>query len=213
MIGALRYIYGLDYDKAHMDAVGERQFLAAVFVTAAKYQLTGLENKTYEDMRKIVTVGKLPTEELGPVDDFLNAIETVLAGTTQECRMRKMMSEYYYWNLPALSAKAERLSDLLTKNPELGVEIPTRLRGTYNAFEGSWYCGEKYWHPDAEPCCFVCEEPFSKQYVLSHRNEQVWRCTDCKEAFPPHCFDLICTGGSRDPVVMEWVWEADYHED
>ena len=126
--------------------------------------------------------------------------------------MRKLMTDYYFWNLPALSAKPDRLSDLLAKNPEFSVEITTRPRGTYNPFEGSWYCDEDNWHPDAQPCCYVCEEPFSKQYVLSHRNEEVWYCEDCDASHPPQCFDFNCTSGSRNPVVVEWVWEADYHE-
>jgi hypothetical protein len=196
-----------------MNAVGDRQFLAVLFVTAAKYQLNGLENKTYEDMVKITTADKLPIEDPGPVNDFLTAVETVLAGTTQDCRMRKLMVNCCFWNLAALSTKATRLSDLITEHPDLGAKIITSLGSSHNPFEGSWYCEGK-WHPNAQPCCFVCEEPFSKQYMLSHRNKEFWHCTSCEGAdHPPHCFEITCTKGSPDPVVTTWVWEANYHEE
>jgi hypothetical protein len=195
-----------------MDAVGERQFLAALFVTAAKYQLNGLENKTYEEMRKIATANKLPAEDLDRVDDFLNAVETVLAGTPQDCPMRKLMIDYYFWNLPALNVKAARLSDLLTNNADLGAEIISRFRSMYNPFEGSWYC-KGLWHPDAQPSCFTCKEPFSKQWVLSNRGESVWYCVNCGEEGFPHCWDSTCNSETSAPVIMKWVWEAASHDD
>lgn len=50
----LRFIYGLDYDQSHVDSMGMMQFLAATYVTAAKYQLLGLKHRVKSEMRGIL---------------------------------------------------------------------------------------------------------------------------------------------------------------
>ena len=41
----LRFICGVDFDESHEESMGEMQFLATTYVTAAKYQLEGLKGK------------------------------------------------------------------------------------------------------------------------------------------------------------------------
>jgi hypothetical protein len=192
-----------------MDAVGKRQFIAALFVTAAEYQLSGLENKTYEDMRKIVTAKKLSTQDSDQVDDFLNAVGTVVAGSTRhDSQMRKLMVDYCFWNLPAL---VDKLSHLLMDNGDLGAEIITRFRPELSLFEGSWYWkGE--WHPFAKPSCLVCDEPFSKQDMLLNLAEEFWTCSNCEEDSHPVCTEDCCIHLDYT-VELTWVWEGSLHND
>jgi hypothetical protein len=192
-----------------MDVVGERKFLAATFVAAAKYQLNGLENETHEAMRKILTAEKLHINNLDPIDDFLDAVETVVAGTTrQDCSMRKLMIDYCFSNLPALDGKAIRFADLLTDSAELGAEIINRFRSKCSPFEGSWYC-DGTWHPNAEPSCFFCEKPFPKLFMLSHRDVALWQCPNCKKQSLPRCLDQTCAAGCAGGTVVKWVWETE----
>ena len=208
-VAAIRYIYGLDHDRSHMEAMGERQFLAATFVIATKYQLDDLESETYENMRKLVTTKKLCPGDAGLINDMLNAVTTTLAGTSrQDCRMRKLMVEYCFWNLPALHSNAARFSALLADNAELGFEMFTRLESTHNPFEGSWYCGG-YWHPDVKPSCYNCEHSFPKQFILSHRDRTAWECPDCELQAAPHCWDENCPYSVNAAAAVKWVWEKE----
>jgi hypothetical protein len=121
-IKALRYIYALDHDEAHMKAMGKRNFLATAFVTATMYQLNSLEDKTFDEMREVVTTKKLRSGDAGLIEDMLNAVTTTTAGTSrQDCRMRKLMVDYCFWNLPALSSNATRFSGVFADNAELGI--------------------------------------------------------------------------------------------
>jgi hypothetical protein len=207
----LRYIYGLDHDKTHVDAMGERQFLAATFVTATKYQLDGLDSKTYDQMRKLVTTKKLHPGDMGPIDDMLNAITTTITSTSrQDCRMRKLMVDYCFWNLPALSRRAARFSDLLADHTELSAEMITRFGSAYSPFEGSWYCGD-HWHPDVEPSCYNCEGSYSKHFMLSHRGEKSWNCPNCEVHAVPHCWAGKCPNPIDEGSSVEWVWDRRDH--
>ena len=69
--------------------MGEMQFLAATHVTASKYQLKSLEDKTFDEMKEIVSKEKMRTEQKELVDDFLNAARIIVAGTARRsCRMK-----------------------------------------------------------------------------------------------------------------------------
>ena len=184
------------------------QFLAITHVTAAKYQITGLEDKTYDEMRKVVIKEELCCEEPDRTDDFLNAIQTVLSGTAQQDdRMRKLMIDCCFWNLPFLSNKVDKFSDLLMDNEGLSIEIMTRFTSTFSPYEGTWSCrGE--WHPDAELSCYECLEPFPMQFMLLYRSKQVWQCPACEHEGQPHCFDEFCSSRSSS-VPVQWVWNAD----
>jgi hypothetical protein len=73
----LRFIYGLGYDQSHTDSMGMMQFLAATYVTAAKYQLVALQDKTKDDMRRFATMDMICSWEPDKIDDFLAATEVV----------------------------------------------------------------------------------------------------------------------------------------
>ena len=208
----LRFIYGLDYDQSHVDSMGIMQFLAATYVTAAKYQLVGLKDKTRYAMRGSVTGKKLCSRETDRIDDFLNATETVVAGTSQEDEMRELMVDYCFWNLPFLTGRVARFSALLADNTGLGFEIFTRFNLYLSPFEGSWYCGTTIgkWHPDARPSCRECGEPCSKRFMLLHRSEGEWKCRNCHHRGRLHCSDERCAIGTHsDNVPVWWLWNTD----
>lgn len=199
-----------------MDSMGRMQLQAATYVTAAKYQLVGLKAKTKEKIRVFVTTDKLRTWRPDWIDDFLNATETVVAGTTEEDEMRELMIDYCFWNLPFLTGKVTRFSALLADNTGLGFEIFTRFNLHLSPYEGSWYCGSTIgkWHPDARPSCPECGEPFSMRFMLLHRSQEEWKCRDCYRQGQPCCSDELCaTWTDSDNVPVWWAWNTEHQED
>lgn len=208
----LRFIYGLGYDQSHTDSMGMMQFLAATYVTAAKYQLVALQDKTKDDMRRFATMDMISSWEPDKIDDFLAATEVVVAGTTQEDKMRELMIDYCFWNLPFLTDKVARFPALVAANSGPGFEIFTRFNLHLSPYDGSWYCGDQIgkWHPDARPSCRECGEPFSKRYTRLHRSEVEWKCRECYHEGKPYCSDELCAYGSRsDSVPVWWMWSAE----
>lgn len=215
VVELLRFIYGLQYDQSHVDSMGVMQFLAATYVTAAKYQLVGLKDKTKSETRERVTEGKLRCWETDRIDDFLNATETVVAGTTQEDGMRELMIDYCFWHLPFLTGKVTRFSALLADNTGLKLEIFTRFNLHLSPYEGSWYCGSTIgkWHLDARSSCRECSEPISKRFMLLHRSPEEWKCRDCYHQGQPYCSDTLCaTGTDSDNVPVWWAWNTEHQE-
>lgn len=195
--------------------MGLVQFLAATYVSATKYQLVGLKDKTKYMMRGRVIEEQIRIWELKRIDDFLIATETVVAGTTQQDEMRELMIDCCFWNLPFLTSKVARFSALLADNTGLGFEIFTRFNLHLSPYEGSWYCGSAIgkWHPDSRPSCRECGEPFSKRFMLLYRSQEEWKCRDCYHQGQPYCSDELCaTGTDSDIVPVWWVWNTEDQE-
>lgn len=189
--------------------MGEMHFLAETYVTAAKYQVKSLEDKTYDEMKDLIsTKADLRLYDTGCVDDFLNALGTVVAGTTQQNHcMRALMVDCCFWNLPALTDTGTKFSDFLSNNAVLAAEIIARLKTTTSPFEGSWYCdGER--HPGANPGCPSCETSFTKRYMLMFRNDGHWQCYQCGMKSRPVCLAEDCGDGVTNRYV-EWEWEEE----
>ena len=200
--------------------MGEMQFLAATHVTASKYQLKSLEDKTFDEMKEIVSKEKMRTEQKELVDDFLNAARIIVAGTARRsCRMKQLMIDYRFWNLPALTNGGTQVTELLTDIPDVGAELSERLTSgcELSPFEGSWHC-EGTWWPQACPCCAWCRKAFSKGFMLRHRDDQFWGCPGCViRGLPIDGYadrDGDCqferTGSIR---IIRWFWEADFVND
>lgn len=194
--------------------MGEMQFLAATHVAASKYQLKSLEDKTFDEMEYIVKKGKMRTEQTELIKDFLNAVRTVIAGTARrKCRMRKLMVDHCFWNLPALTNGGTQASELLTDLPEVGAEVFQRLTSgcELSPLEGSWYADGSWW-PDAIPCCAECYKAFSRRLMLSNRNQEYWECSHCNVKSRPVDGSKDEDGNYQSARCSEvvWVWEADH---
>ena len=167
--------------------MGERQFLAATYVAAAKYQLEGLEDKIYREMEDIVTKHKLSRGESEQLNDFLRAVEIVAAGCTREdCRMRALVVDYCFWNLSALTNGGTEPFSTLIDNSDLDAEMFARLISdrTLSPMEGSWFSDGK-WHPDAIPLCACCSRQYPKRLIATNRDEESWTCPSCQNKDTP----------------------------
>jgi hypothetical protein len=200
MIKVLRHIYDLPYK----DAIGPNSYevtlhsLAMIYVTADKYQVEGLKKKVHREIQ-----GHSNRKLLESPQDFLDALEVVITGTTPEDKhARKTMISACVEHIKDLQKSPDFLA-LMREHGDIGAEIiqhnhlPTML-------EGIWYHGDYCGHPEAVPSCRKCERSYPASYVRSHRHLKAWTCPKCRNKEHPVCIGCGGEGGCRKHI--KWLW-------
>lgn len=187
------------YDLPCSDALNEQdvslESLATIYVTADKYQVESLKEKVHNKIQRHKTCRNLTN-----VEDFLDALEVIITGTTLEDKhARTTMISACVKHIKDLKQSPD-FSALLRNHGDVGAEIIHHDRLPL-MLEGSWYCGIQ--HAEAVPTCRKCRESYPESYVRSHRHLKTWKCPNCLNKERPVCME--CGGDGRCSYV-KWKW-------
>lgn len=173
--------------------------LAMIYVTADKYQVKRLKEKVYRKIQRHENC-----EYLLNIEDFLDALEVIITGTTPDDKNARATMINCCVNSINLLKRKPGFSALLRDHGDLGAEILHHKRLPL-MLEGCWNCGSGTPHAEAVPSCRKCDTPYPESYVRSHRHLKAWKCPSCQNAEQPVC--LECGGAGRCKYV-KWQWHG-----
>lgn len=196
----LRSIYDLPYDEIIKDEATSMRFLANVYVAADKYQIERVVMDTHYQIRKHKQCKKMTN-----IEDFLNALETIAAGTASQSdgARRTMINVCIKWI--ARLRREESFLELLRSHGDVGAEIVAHDNLGFMT-QGMWYC-HGFPHAGVEPQCVLCNNFFLDPYMRSHRHLREWTCESCEYTGTPYCF--VCKNSEGYYAQVEWRWNND----
>lgn len=194
------------YDLPCNDALDEwlvsLKSLAMIYVTADKYQVMSLKEKVHRKMQ-----GHANCKRLSETQDFLEALEVIITGTTPEDKSARTTMVNACVKHIAMLQKSSRFSALLRKHGDIGAEILQHDRLPL-MLEGTWECFEWDEHHDDEvvPSCRRCARSYPAAYVRSHRHLKAWTCPNCLKKEQPVCWECESQGICS---YVKWEWRGE----
>jgi len=190
-------MYDLPCDDSLNEWKVSLESLAMIYVTADKYQVKSLTEKVHRKIQRHDNC-----KSLSETQDFFNALEVIITGTTPEDKHARATMINACVNHITTLQKSPEFSAVLRKHGDIGAEILQHSRLPL-MLEGTWYCGDDLPHSEAVPTCRRCNRPFPGSYVRSHRHLKTWTCPKCQNKEQAVCMDC----GAEDRCrFVKWEW-------